>query len=221
MQGLFLLKLRPFLAEKLLDEEEAWSLLFRRARVPYTVFVPQGEYDPEKITQLLYAAAELRSETYTEFLRAYGSYVVADILRIYKHLFRLDGADLFDLLQQVLVLYRRYRRPDVSNALWIDFDEVTSRRGVFHYRSAEGESPLLCHVVHGMLERVAELLDQRVIVRQSFCADAQVTGDDKEEYVFSNTTIPKPTSCQFDLRAISASSANWNLHGLDGDKSQD
>jgi len=171
MHGLFLLKLRPYIAEKLLHEEEGWNLLFQRAGVEYTVFVPQNHYEARVVARLYYAAAELRSEDYTQFLQGYGRYIVSDLIQMYAHLFSFDGLTTFDLLHRLEDVYKRYRDQRVMDPPRINFDEASKRKGILYYRSSHEEVPGLCHMAHGMLLGAADFVNQRIAIHQTECVD--------------------------------------------------
>lgn len=206
MHGLFLLKLRPYIAEKLLDEEEGWNLLFRRAGVEYTVFVPQSQYDARVASRLFYAAAELRAERYEIFLRGYGHYIVSDLIQMYAHLFDLDGLSTFQLLHRLEEIYKRYRDPAVMDPPRINFDQSSSRKGTLYYRSSHEEVPGLCHMAHGMITGAAAFLGQGAAVRQTECLEKG-----------------SPV-CAFEIRPLKRSSSFQNVMSIlkdSGDSSED
>lgn len=194
MHGILLLHLKPFIGEKL-DEEDAWSLLFQRAGVPHTVFLPYEQYDKMLSARVIYAAAELRSEDIRTFLRGYGRVIFPALLRMYGHTFRLpQSGKLFAMLEQIDGVYARMRGTGMTDPPRMVFDRESHRKGVLHFRSdSDGMIPEICELAHGMIEGATQEFGEQVGVKHTDCVltGARFCSFELRPRIKSSTAFPR------------------------------
>ncbi len=174
MHGLLLLHLKQYIGQKH-PEDEAWDLLFQRARIEFVVFTPMTNYPPMIAARVLCAAAELRDEDIPTFLRGYGRYLFPELMKVYGSSFHYTNhpGDVFQLLQQMEVFYKRIRASGVMDPPRFMFEKESQRKATLHMRSSLDDIfPQICQLGHGMLDAAADHFGQRMGVKQVACVSS-------------------------------------------------
>ena len=168
MHGIVLSGLKDFVIEEY--DEQAWEDIHEAAGLRKRLYVPVTTYPDEVVLELVDAAAELTGLEVPALLRAFGQFLVPQLLSTYGvHVDReWTGFELIANVETYIHEALRAKSISTFSPPALRTQRLDDRRVAVAYESDRG----LCALARGLLEGVADYYDEPLFVEQRRCVHA-------------------------------------------------
>lgn len=165
MHGSILKGLKDFVVQTY--DHETWQAICDEADVPRTMYVPVSNYPDEYLFSLVEAAVDLSGEETSDLLRAFGEFLVSELVNTYG--IHVDeewtGLELVENVEEYI--HRGLRANNISDfdPPALDARRVDDAMVVVEYSSDRG----LCDVAMGLIEGIGDEYGDPLNVEESQC----------------------------------------------------
>jgi hypothetical protein len=164
MHGIFLTEFKKYV--KSTRGDAAWDAIRARAGLDSRVFAPTQHYPDGEVAALVAAASEMDGIAAAQILEAYGRFIVADLLALYRGLLRPEWRSL-DLIEHGQETIDRVMRVNGSagGAPELSVTRVNPNRLLVRYDSPRG----MCSVGKGMVRGIGDHFGEELEVTEDAC----------------------------------------------------
>lgn len=167
VHGIVLTGLKNFVIQEY--DADAWDAIHETAGVRKRLYVPVATYPDEVVLELVDAAAELTGLEVPALLRAFGRFLVPQLVSTYGvHVDRdWTGLELIANVETYIHEALRAKSNSTFTPPALRTRRLDDRRVAVAYESDRG----LCALARGLLEGVADYYDEPLFVEQRRCVD--------------------------------------------------
>ncbi|WP_435347120.1 heme NO-binding domain-containing protein [Haloarchaeobius sp. HRN-SO-5] len=165
MHGIILKGLKDFVVDTY--DQQTWNQICEAADIERRLYVPVTEYPDEHVFALVEAAVDLSGEEPADLLRAFGRFVVPQLVQTYGVHVDEDwtGLDLIENVERYIHQALRSKNISTFDPPGIDARRIDAGTVVVDYDSDRQ----LCDVAMGLVQGIGEHYDESLDVEERQC----------------------------------------------------